>query len=63
MFLYKDTVNQPTAATNLSSHIADNPRFSLYFDDCIRALDGTHVHIHVPLIDQARYRNRKATLL
>ncbi|GJN03203.1 hypothetical protein PR202_ga20620 [Eleusine coracana subsp. coracana] len=30
-----------------------------WFEDCLGALDGTHVDIYVPLRDQGRYRNRK----
>jgi hypothetical protein len=30
-----------------------------WFDDCLGALDGTHVDVLVPLKDQGRYRNRK----
>jgi hypothetical protein len=33
-----------------------------YFQDCIGALDGTHIGVHVSLAEQPRYRNRKGTL-
>ncbi|KAL6905692.1 hypothetical protein ACP4OV_003293 [Aristida adscensionis] len=30
-----------------------------WFEDCLGALDGTHIDMLVPLRDQGRYRNRK----
>ncbi|KAL6863779.1 hypothetical protein ACP4OV_016682 [Aristida adscensionis] len=30
-----------------------------WFEDCLGALDGTHIDVLVPLCDQGRYRNRK----
>ncbi|KAL6888432.1 hypothetical protein ACP4OV_009458 [Aristida adscensionis] len=30
-----------------------------WFEDCLGALDGTHIDVLVPLRDQGRYRNRK----
>ena len=30
-----------------------------WFEDCLGALDGTHINVCVPLADQGRYRNRK----
>ncbi|XP_071912771.1 uncharacterized protein [Coffea arabica] len=32
---------------------------SEWFQDCLGALDGTYVKVHVLLRDQGRYRNRK----
>ncbi|KAB2606515.1 hypothetical protein D8674_006232 [Pyrus ussuriensis x Pyrus communis] len=29
------------------------------FKNCLGALDGTHIDVHVPEIDKPRYRNRK----
>jgi len=40
----------------------NNYRFYPWFEDCIRALDVTHVRAYVPIEDQDRYRNRKGTL-
>jgi hypothetical protein len=45
-----------------SSRIADNPKYTPYFDDCISALDGTHIAAYISTREQARYRNRKGTL-
>ena len=38
---------------------AGNPKFSPYFDNCIGALDGTHITTIIPLEDQGVFRNRK----
>jgi hypothetical protein len=35
----------------------EDPKWK-WFDDCLGALDGTHVDVLVPLKDQGRYRNR-----
>ncbi|KAL8466355.1 hypothetical protein ACS0TY_035454 [Phlomoides rotata] len=32
------------------------------FKGCLGALDGTYIDVHVPTLDQARYRNRKGHL-
>ncbi|XP_075480262.1 uncharacterized protein LOC142520977 [Primulina tabacum] len=32
------------------------------FKGCLGALDGTHIGVHVPCRDKARYRNRKSTV-
>lgn len=36
----------------------EDPKWK-WFEDCLGALDGTHIDVHVPLADQGRYRNRK----
>jgi hypothetical protein len=41
---------------------ADDPPQVAYFDNCIGALDGTHIGAVVPLEDQAVFRNRKKSL-
>jgi hypothetical protein len=62
LILYSRVVHLPTSTTPPSSRITDNPKYTPYFDDCLGALDGTHILAHVPAIEQARYRNRKGTL-
>src|SRR5436190_9934000 len=42
--------------------ITSNPKFYTYFNDCIGALDGTHIAAKVPNEDTAAYRNRKGWL-
>ena len=58
LLLYQRSVRLPTAHTSLSSRIADNSTFYPYFKDCIGAIDGCHVAVHVPQEQQAAYRNR-----
>ncbi|XP_073042022.1 uncharacterized protein [Primulina eburnea] len=33
-----------------------------WFKECLRALDGTYISVHVPTMDKARYRTRKCTI-
>jgi hypothetical protein len=44
------------------SHISNSAKFSPYFNDCIGALDGSHIPAIIPLEDQGRYFNRKIFL-
>lgn len=60
--LQKHVVTLPTHDTPISPRILDNPKYATYFTDCIGALDGTHIDVHLPPQDQARYRNRKGHL-
>ena len=53
------SVKLPTSDTPPSKTILNNPKYAQYFTDCIRALDGTHIDIHIGERDQPRYRNRK----
>jgi hypothetical protein len=62
LFVYIHFVNLPTIKTPLASRIFDSNKLYLFFEDCLGALDGTHIPIHVPLEDQARYRSQKGTL-
>ncbi|XP_052625881.1 uncharacterized protein LOC111900901 [Lactuca sativa] len=39
--------------------IQESRRFYPFFKDCIGAIDGTHVRVHVPNRDAPRYRGRK----
>ena len=51
-------------ATGISVHwkISTDERFFPYFQNCIGAIDGTHVPITISAEKQAPYRNRKGTL-
>jgi hypothetical protein len=60
--LHANFVKLLSVDTPLSPRIADDPKYTPYFDDCIGALDGTHILAHIPTEDQARYRNRKGTV-
>ncbi|GJN39964.1 hypothetical protein PR202_gb29121 [Eleusine coracana subsp. coracana] len=43
---------------NLADVQPEDPKWG-WFEDCLGALDGTHVDVYVPLRDQGMYRNRK----
>ena len=60
--MYVKFVKLPNTTTPQSDRISDNPKYTPYFDDCLGALDGTHIGAHVLQKDQARYRNRKGEL-
>ena len=49
----------PDSNTPLSESITKNPKRAIYFTDCIGALDGTHIDVHLGEGDQPKYRNRK----
>ena len=62
LVLYPHFTSLPDADTPLATRILDNPKYYPYFNNCLGALDGTHISIHVPLEEQSRYRNQKGTL-
>jgi hypothetical protein len=62
LVLYPRFTSLLNAGTPLATRILDNPKYYPYFDNCLGALDGTHVSMHVPLEEQSQYRNRKGTL-
>ncbi|KAF3793531.1 hypothetical protein EJ110_NYTH09430 [Nymphaea thermarum] len=43
----------------MPAHIPHSKRFFPYFENCLGAIDGTHIPAWVPASDQARFRNRK----
>lgn len=60
--LYLQEVRLPTTNTSTAIHVRQNRKFWPYFKDCVEALDGSHVHAHVPGASQGLYRNRKRQL-
>ena len=42
--------------------LLDTRKFSPYFDNCVGALDGTHIHAVVPPDERRPFRNRKHTI-
>ena len=44
--------------TTVHSRIKENSRFWPHFKDCIGAIDGTHIHVTVPLSEQPKYFGR-----
>jgi hypothetical protein len=61
--LYPSFITLPKADTPLTTRILDNPKYFPYFDNCLGALDGTHILIHAPLEEQSRYHNRMGTMM
>ncbi|KAF3787492.1 putative nuclease [Nymphaea thermarum] len=55
-----ENIRRPNDET--PSKIRLNPRYNPYFQDCLGALDGTHIPICVHTSEQPRFRNRKGTL-
>jgi hypothetical protein len=47
LILYPLFVTLPIIDTPLSSRIADNLKYTPYFDDCLRALDGTYIAVYI----------------
>lgn len=47
LFLHAGWVKLPALPYVLSDYITLNPKFISYFNDCLGALDGTHVPEHI----------------
>jgi lauroyl/myristoyl acyltransferase len=62
LILYKHVVKMPTTDTPVPPRIAENTKFTLYFDNCISVLDGSYISLMVEPEKQAPYRNRKGFL-
>ena len=61
--MYKSNVNLPSFDEPPAFRITNNTKYAPYFNNCLGALDGTYIEIHIPIVLQPRYRNRKGTLL
>ncbi|KIK76584.1 hypothetical protein PAXRUDRAFT_101837, partial [Paxillus rubicundulus Ve08.2h10] len=55
---YSTQVHFPMANTPIATQIMGDPCFQ-FFHDCIRAVDGTHIHASALLEDQQYMCNRK----
>jgi len=55
---YSSQIQFPTSNSSVPLAISDDPRFR-FFDNCIGAIDGTHIRAFTSLEDQAFMRNRK----
>ena len=53
--LCPDLMHPPSSST--PSKILNKYRFYPWCEDCIGALDGTHVRASIPIKDEDRYRN------
>lgn len=58
--LYPELVRP--ASGEVPEAIKDDPRRWPAFKDCVGALDGTHLKVHVPASEQLRFRNRHGDL-
>lgn len=59
--LFRHIVTVPEPDAPVPEEIADNARFH-YFEDCIGALDGSHIPAWIRLDQQPAFRNRKQTI-
>ena len=62
LILHTHFVSLPTANTPIASRIFDDDKYYPFFEDCIGALDGTHIPMFVPAEDHAQYQNCKGFL-
>jgi hypothetical protein len=60
--LHLDNVRQPVAEDPVPSRISKDPKMSPYFDNCLGALDGTHINAYVQGESTVPFRNRKGAL-
>jgi DDE superfamily endonuclease len=60
--LYKSNCVLPPPNQPISLRISEDSKYTPYFDDCLGALDGTQIGMHIPLALQPKYRNRKGGL-
>jgi DDE superfamily endonuclease len=59
----KQRIYKPALAGDpIPTQIANNGKFSPYFDDCIGALDGTHIPAVIPTDLHHPFRNRKKVI-
>ena len=58
--LIKNRIFKPALPGDpIPSQISNNGKFTPFFDNCIGALDGTHIHAVIPVHLQRPFRNRK----
>jgi hypothetical protein len=59
--LHKEIVYQQDPAVDYPAHprLRNDPKMWPYFKDCIGAVDGFHIHAHIPYSEQGPWRNRK----
>ena len=57
--MYHSFVRLPEVKDVTPPEIQDSSKFYPFFQNCVGALDGTHIYASIPPADRARYRNRK----
>jgi len=60
--IYYELVELPTANSPVPEEIRRNTNFFPFFKDCIRAIDGTLIIMHVPEVLCTAYRNQKGNI-
>ena len=46
----------------IASRIREPDKYKRYFTDCVGAIDGTHIDVHIPVTIQNSDRNRKGSI-
>ena len=57
--MYDAYIKFPTADTPVPDEIKNNTRFFPFLKDALGAIDGSHLPVHPPAKERARYRDRK----
>ena len=60
--LHEEVVVQLNSFDPIPAMIAQDRRFASHFSDVCGAIDGTHIPMFVPYVDQPAWRNRKSWL-
>lgn len=60
--IYRDLIKLPTSNSPVPDEIRMSKKFFPWFKDCLGAIDGTHIPMHVPEALRAAYRNRKGDI-
>ena len=63
LYLHIKYVKLPSLPHRLATRISEDRKYTPYFDDCLGALDGTHIPMHILEHECRPYRNRKGWLL
>ena len=62
LVLHQAVVRTSTEQEPVSQQILNNSKYTPYFKDCMGALDGTHIDVHVSGESSVPYHNCKGTL-
>lgn len=62
LILHIEIVHQSTKHKLLVDQIAKDTKYNACFKDYLGALDGTHLSIHIPVIDCTLFQNGKRNL-
>lgn len=62
-YVYIKYVKIPFLPYQLASKISQDCKYTFYFDDCLKALDGIHISIYILKCKCCPYWNRKKWLL